>query len=164
MDTALPPHLPGHSSTPPHVSKCDNSLICQEQRRVRRARLWENFGSRHTDASSHFLSIFSFFFFSSICLFFVPKAPFVKSSYVIVVTFKPEKVSCLMANSIQCYYPQIILRQFFHTTSSMCWVIFISVCACIHFVSILHSCGLFTSQRTPCTQTWCKQKSLINFT
>ena len=32
--TVPPRHLLGLSSTPPHVSKCDNSLICQEQRRV----------------------------------------------------------------------------------------------------------------------------------
>lgn len=32
--------LLGLSSTPPHVSKCDNSLICQEQRRVRSLRVF----------------------------------------------------------------------------------------------------------------------------
>lgn len=113
---------------------------------------------------------FPFFPFA---FFFVPKAPFVRFSYVIVVKFKPEKVSCLMANSIQFYYPQesteavfplYLCKLHFNTTSSTCWVFFFSVRACIHFVSILHSCGLFTSQRTPFMQTWCKQKSLINLT
>lgn len=61
VDTALPPHLPGLSLTPPHVSKCDNSLICQKQQKVRRASLCENFGSGRRDASCHFLSILVFF-------------------------------------------------------------------------------------------------------
>lgn len=114
----------------------------------------------------------SFLFpFFPCAFFFVPKAPFVNFSCVVVVTFKPEKVNSLMTNSIQFYYPRKVLGQIFplylrklhfNTPSSTCCVIFFfSVCACIHFVSILRRCGLFTSQRT---QTWCKQKSLINLT
>lgn len=109
------PSLHTTRASPPHVSKCDNSLICQEQRRVRRPCLWENFGSRTTDARQPHLPrpVHLFLFFSPFAFFFVSKAPFVKFSYVIVVTFKPEKVSCLMANSIQFYYPQEYTEVFF---------------------------------------------------
>lgn len=80
---------------------------------------------------------FPFFPFA---FFFVPKAPFVRFSYVIVVKFKPEKVSCLMANSIQFYYPQesteavfplYLCKLHFNTTSSTCWVFFF-FCLCMY--------------------------------
>ena len=76
-----------------------------------------------------------------------------------------------MPNSIQFYYPQKsteavfpLVQITFNTPSSTCWVIFF-FCLCMYpFWVHLLSCGLLPSPRTPCLQTWRKQKSLTWFT